>query len=416
MLRQLNVKMSDEQALAWARGLLLGVFAMMLVSTSLAIGLEFATYIVFASSPELRRRLVAMLRHPVMVGYLLFMFVIVVSLFHGPASWWEALVSIEGWRRALLLPLALAVFDDDASKRLALKALLAVCLVGLVASLVTVTLGISLTEKLPPGIAYRNYTSQGLTFIIAVIACIAAVMKPKVFAGDRILGNRPAMAAFAALLVFDIIFVLSGRSGYVAVVVTAAVTVALLGAGSWRRKALAGGVAVAVLGLMLAVSHQTRSRVEQGLHEIETVDTATESSSFGQRTVMWRSTIKMIADHPVFGVGTGGFAEAYKSYVPQVTGWQEFLTGDPHNQYMKIQAEQGIFGLAAMLFFIFRVLTAPGAAPYRQLAIAVMLGWCATSVANAHFSTFVEGRLLFFWLGVFLAGPVVLRKAENATI
>ena len=40
---------------------------------------------------------------------------------------------------------------------------------------------------------------------------------------------------------------------------------------------------------------------------------------------------------------------------------------------------------------------------YRQLAAAALIGWCSTSLFNSHFSTFVEGRLVFFWLGAMLA-------------
>jgi hypothetical protein len=61
-----------------------------------------------------------------------------------------------------------------------------------------------------------------------------------------------------------------------------------------------------------------------------------------------------------------------------------------------------------LLFFIFRVLTCPAPTPYRELAAAVLIGWCATSLVNSHFSTFVESRLLFFWLGAMLADPTML--------
>jgi O-antigen ligase len=399
------LSMSDERALLWARGLLLGVFVTMLISTTLAIVVEFATYAVFASAPVLRNRIVAVPRHPVMVAFLVFIVVIVANMFHGPASWFEALTALEGWRRALLMPLALAVFDDEDSKRLALKTLLAMCLVGVLGSFVTADLAIWLSEKMPPGIVFRNYTSQGLTFTIAMIAAIAAVMRPDTFAGDRILGNRLAMAAMAALMAFDIVFILPGRSAYVAVLVMGVVTVALLARGSWRMKAVAGTAILVTVGLLFAASPQIWNRFAQGFEEIATVDSAPVGSSFGQRVVMWRNTAKMIADHPVFGVGTGGFRDGYRPYIQGDTGWQNFETGDPHNQFMKFQGEQGIFGLAAVLFFIFRVITCPGPAPYRQLAVAIMISWCATSLANAHFSTFVEGRLLFFWLGVLLAGP-----------
>jgi len=51
---------------------LLGVLVTMLVSPSVAIGFELASYIAFACAPELRRRLVAVVRHPVMIGFLPF--------------------------------------------------------------------------------------------------------------------------------------------------------------------------------------------------------------------------------------------------------------------------------------------------------------------------------------------------------
>jgi O-antigen ligase len=111
----------------------------------------------------------------------------------------------------------------------------------------------------------------------------------------------------------------------------------------------------------------------------------------------------MVRDHPIFGVGTGGFADGYRPYGQGVEGWRGNDTGDPHNQFLKILGEQGLVGLAAFLFFIFRGLTCPAPAPYRQLAAATLICWCATSMANSHFSTFVEGRLIFFWLGAMLA-------------
>ena len=84
--------------------------------------------------------------------------------------------------------------------------------------------------------------------------------------------------------------------------------------------------------------------------------------------------------------------------------WKGWGTGDPHNQFLKIWGEQGIVGLIAFLFFIYRALAFPALMPYRQLAGAVLVGWCATSLANSDFSTFAEGHLIFFWVGAMLGG------------
>jgi O-antigen ligase len=232
------------------------------------------------------------------------------------------------------------------------------------------------------------------------------MFRPEYLSGDWLLGNRRAVTAILAVLVVDIVFVLPGRTGYLSVVVMSVATVVFLAKGTWRAKALAGLAILLCSAAILAASAHVRGRVAQALTEIETVDRTPAGTRLGQRVVMWRNTVRMIRDHPVFGVGTGGFQDGYRPYVQGVAGWQGHETGDPHNQFLKIQGEQGIIGLAAFLFFIYGALRVPALAPYRQLAAAALIGWCATSLANSDFSTHVEGRLIFFWLGAMLGGGV----------
>jgi O-antigen ligase len=412
----LSIKVPVDGGVAVARGLLLGVLVTMLVSTSLSVGVEIAAYLAFAGAPELRRRLVDILRHPAMIGFLPLAAVIVIATFYGPASWTEAIVSLFGWRRMLLLPLALAVFDDEGAKRLVLRVAVLTCVAGALASFVTAWGSISLTEKLGPGIVFNNYATQGLALSVATIICVAALLRPEAFAGDRLLEHRPAMVASIAVMLFNIVFVLWGRTGSFAVVVMIVATVVLLARGTWRMKALAGAAVLLCLAAVLASSAHVRGRVAQGLHEIETVDQSPEGTRFGQRIVGWRNTVRLIRDHPILGVGTGGFQDGYRAYVAGVSGWQGNETGDPHNQFLKIQGEQGLLGLAAFLFFILRMLTCSAPPPWRQLAAAVLLGWCATSLANSDFSTHVEGRFVFFWLGAMLAGRTTGTLADDATV
>lgn len=393
-----------DGGVALARLLLLCTIITLLRWTTPAQMLEGATYIAFACLPELRRRLWETRHHPMMAGLLPFAAVIVIASFYGLASWHDSISALIGWRRLLLLPLALAVFDEEASKRLVLKVLVVVCLIGAAMSFVGVWL--ALPGWLGRGVVFDNYVVQGMVFSLAIITGLVTLLRPDVFAGDRLLRDRRFAVAAIAVLVVDIGFVLTGRSGYVTAIVMPGVVVTLLAAGTWRAKALAGLSVLTCIGVLFVSGTQLRNRVAQAINEIETVDRVAEGTSLGQRVVMWRTTVRIIRDHPIFGVGTGGFADGYRPYMQSFTGWQRFESGDAHNQFLKVQAEQGIIGLAALLFFIFRALTCPAAMPYRQLAIAAMIGWCATSLANSHFSTFVEGRLLFFWLGAMLATQI----------
>jgi len=407
------VKVPADGGVARTRALLVAYIVATLISTSAAIAFEFVIYIAFALIPALRQRFLHTVHHPVMVGLLAFAATVVVGTLHGPASWHDALGALAGWRRLLLVPLTLAVFDDLASKRLLCKVFVITCLAGALVSFVTQWEGIAILNKLPAGISFHNYSVQGLSFSLAMIICIAAILRPEAFAGDRLLGDRRIMVAAIAVLVFDVAFVLWGRSGYLALIVMAVASVTFLARGSWRAKALAGvGVLVCVV-LLLGSSAQVRSRVGQALREFETADRSAKPTSLGYRAVFWPTTLQMVRDHPLFGVGTGGFADGYRPYGQGVAGWRGGDTADPHNQFLKILGEQGLVGLAAFLFFIFRALTCPAPTPYRQLAATALICWCATSLANSHFSTFVEGRLIFFWLGAMLATPLNGIAAEG---
>jgi O-antigen ligase len=396
-----------DGGVALARILLLATIVTLLLSVTAGQVFEGASYLAFAWYPELRRRLTGTLRHPVMPGFLAFAAVIVLGAFYGLASWHDSMSALIGWRRLLLLPLALAVFDDAAAKRLLLTVLIVTCVVATLFAFYGLWAGLPMKGY---GVVFGNYTEQSSIFALVVAGSVAALMCPDAFTGHRLLGNRRILAVVIALLAADIVIVLPGRSGYLDILVMPVMLVTLLSRGDWRAKAAAGLAALVCVGVVLVATPHVRARVAQAITEIRTADEATGGGSLGQRVVMWRTTLRMIEERPILGVGTGGFLDGYRPFVP-AAGWQRFESSDPHNQFLKILGEQGIVGLAAFLFFIVRVLTCPAATPYRQLAVAAMVAWCATSLANSHFSTFIESRLLFFWLGAMLATQIPVKKS-----
>ncbi|GBC82010.1 hypothetical protein HRbin10_01130 [bacterium HR10] len=59
------------------------------------------------------------------------------------------------------------------------------------------------------------------------------------------------------------------------------------------------------------------------------------------RGEIWRATLRMIGDHPVFGVGLGAFATVYPRYDAS-PGLR--YTAEAHNDYLQLLAEAGIVG------------------------------------------------------------------------
>jgi len=121
------------------------------------------------------------------------------------------------------------------------------------------------------------------------------------------------------------------------------------------------------------------------------------------RMVIWKHTIELIQDRPLLGFGTGSFEAAYSQKIKDNPEWEKNILHDPHNQFLKIWAEMGIFGLMVFLSMLTSSLFQKSSKMYLHLGIGVLLAWCATSLFSSHFSTFTEGRFIYIWLGIMLA-------------
>jgi O-antigen ligase len=96
----------------------------------------------------------------------------------------------------------------------------------------------------------------------------------------------------------------------------------------------------------------------------------------------------MFLDHPILGVGPGGFAEQVERYAPLLPQLYD-IQPTPHNAFIQMAAEAGIFGLLAsvlVLVSLFRVLRgrtlAALGADERRLQFALIWSLAAVGVAS----------------------------------
>jgi putative inorganic carbon (HCO3(-)) transporter len=72
------------------------------------------------------------------------------------------------------------------------------------------------------------------------------------------------------------------------------------------------------------------------------------------RELIWRSSLRMIRDHPIFGVGLDQFLYQYAPRYVQPAGWPERYTSHPHDLILDVWLRLGLAGLA--LFIVLAVL------------------------------------------------------------
>lgn len=399
-----------RDAVATARGLLIAQLVFLMFSPPLTNIAEGLLYLLVLLSPTLRQRVRAALKQPMVMGLGLFAAFLVIGMFYGNAPRAEAWSMLTGWRRLLMLPLACAVFDDEKSKRRLLVTFIAVSVACAI-----VSFALFFTHRAvyhyEMGITVRNHATQGLLFSVAAFAS-AVLLRAELRAGGAHRRHvRAALLASAILLLVNTMFVTSGRSGYLAMLVLLAVYLLTFPTFGGRmlapRRLTVVAVGIAVATAALFISPIARERIDLGFHEADTYQDASHLTSIGIRIVFLKNTLAIIREHPWFGVGTGAFRVAYQQQVAGKQGWEAVGTTDPHNQFLKIWAEQGLLGLAAFLAFIASAFRQRVEATYRTLGVGVMCAWCATSLFNSHFSTFSEGRFIFIWCGAMLALPLL---------
>src|SRR6202030_3540908 len=77
--------------------------------------------------------------------------------------------------------------------------------------------------------------------------------------------------------------------------------------------------------------------------------------TLSERGMMYRRTLAMIRDFPLFGVGMGAWGELFTRYVS--APWSPYyFYRDAHNDYLQFAAESGLIALLALSWFAWRLL------------------------------------------------------------
>jgi O-antigen ligase len=100
-------------------------------------------------------------------------------------------------------------------------------------------------------------------------------------------------------------------------------------------------VFLGVLGFMLSSPHYVQ--------RIRSITNITTDRSNRDRILVWKSARKMVRDHPVTGVGMERFRQHYKKYRYKQ---EKQRLGHTHNNFIHVAVENGIVGLAGLLYFL----------------------------------------------------------------
>lgn len=89
-----------------------------------------------------------------------------------------------------------------------------------------------------------------------------------------------------------------------------------------------------------------------GLGKFESIKNLGDRSSLASREMIWRSSVLMIRDNPLFGIGPGNFQNKYLEYQKYFPPYLEWAVPQPHNLFLAWWLEAGLVGLIGFILLL----------------------------------------------------------------
>jgi O-antigen ligase len=339
--------------------------------------------------------------HPMSLAALALFAIFLIGCLYGDAGPADRLFYIGRYRDLLWIPLLLYVFRDPDARRQAIFALAASLALILLWSTL---LKIGLVPKLPfthgddvNPVVFKLKLSHNLLMAFAVFLFASLAVEAT---GRRL---RLMWTTLAVLAVINVTLLVQGATGYL-VMGLLALYMGHVWAG-WRGTVAAAAGVSLLFVVLTVVPGPFQQRMLQMSREASNLATApaTPGTSLGLRLEYYRLTLEIIRDHPLAGVGTGGFPKAYAAKARERGSYEG---RNPHNEYLLVMAQNGMIGLLLLLYLFWRhwQLAPRLATPLEtHLARGLVLTIAAGCLINSFLLDHTEG-LLYAWMTGLLFG------------
>jgi O-antigen ligase len=388
-----TISRNAEKGAMWAAALLGLSIPISTSLDSILAGLIVALLLI---GGRYREKFSAVRDNPIVLPALAFFGMYLVGLLYGKATGVEAMESLAKASDLLLIPLLLYLFREEEVRRTALAGFL-IAVVSMIVISYLLWLGV-----IPPNDLFHITKDDAYTpFHHRITHGSLMAFGAFLFALKARLEPRPAVRAIYMLLsvaaLANVLFIVSGRTGYVVALALGAYY--LIARWRWRGAA-AAAAAILVLGVVVyhmpdSVPHQRMVMMVEEIGEWQPGEPT--ETSVGYRLEYYWNSLKLIAENPVLGAGTGGFKGAYASLVKD-KGMD--LTVNPHNEYLMVAIQLGLVGLALLFWLLITLWRRASDLPeaFERSATRGLVVWLlSASLVSSTLIDHTEG-FFFVWM------------------
>jgi O-antigen ligase len=261
------------------------------------------------------------------------------------------------YSRFLIMLIIIAVIDDKKWQRICWISFL----IGVAVTLISTYLSVffilpwSKSQELGLGVnhsIFYDYIAQGImTSFFAVVSLTLTIT-------ENSIKNKIIWLLILIISIFSITHLLIGRTGQI---VCAAALFVVINLALPRKKAFYfSSILIAFISILIWTSPVISERFRLLVYEIYLYQQGVEMTSIGARLSMWKASLLLFWDQPLFGHGTGSYRFLTESiFIDSVMC--KISCVHPHNQFLFFGVEHGIVGVFLygwLLLAIFRIANA----------------------------------------------------------
>lgn len=382
---------------------LIGAVFFMPISTAATNIFMFLTLVTWLLAGGFMARWEVLRRNSFVHATLLIFFLVVVGSFYSSGSREDVIYQLYKYGKILFILPAITLVQDEKWREAGINVFCMAMLITLILSVVSAIWPLPFVKGTAGGgtgnhFVFRDHIAQNLMMSFFVLIMLAKGL---------VSTNRKMKFVFISLglvAIFDILFLVLGRTGYVSLALNLVVFLFFLK--TWRERIWAYSVLAVILVLTLLYSSGFNSRIIIAVNEYKNHH-ANDLSSVGQRIEFLEKSMELIKERPWAGFGTGSQRKEL-CRVADTTEWCNAGQIHPHNQFMAIGIQLGILGIAAYLIFMGAAVSQARMqrGEFKLLGVGLVATLLADSLFHAPLTLIAEAAIFM------LLFPILLAKAS----
>lgn len=326
-----------------------------------------------------------LLARPFALAMIAFLFLVCISAFWKEGSWSSYWSELRNYRRFIFLLVLFLLLQSRQSWREGIlfafflsTALLTIVCIG-------IYLGVPFLPPMTPGqgaIFHKSHIAQGFLLGCHMVVAVRYILFSKHI-------ELRVVAVITAFLAFVVsVFMTDGRTGYLCIV--GCLVMATFFFFVERKKKIATYFCIILIAALVAGSFSgpVQTRGQAALNDIKLFYQGDKSTSMGQRFYFWQTSINIIKDNPILGVGCGSIKDVTCKYAigtPNQDG-SCYEIRNPHQDFLFVLAQYGVVGFLLWIAFFFQCLK-------ESLSFSLKDKWgiwgvTALYIAGGFFNTF----------------------------